>query len=145
MKLEINISDQEEERIIVYARELTAELNRIVQYIEKEIYIKQFYGRKENNIYPLDLNEILRFYSENKKIIVETTTNKLFIDKRLYELEKSLPRNFIRISQSEIVNLHFIKKLRQEMNGFIKIYFKNGEFTYSSRRYVKMIKEALQL
>lgn len=146
MKLEININkDEEDERIVIYANQVTKQLQDIIQHIEKMLYETKLYGKREDEIYPLDLEQIIRFYSENKVIQVETLSGHYQIDKRLYELEAILPNNFIRISQSEIINIHYIKKLKQELNGFIQISFKNGETTYSSRRYVKIIKEALQL
>ncbi|MGC9649749.1 LytTR family DNA-binding domain-containing protein [Staphylococcus warneri] len=66
---------------------------------------------------------------------------------RLYELEEQLPNTFIRISKSEIVNQHAIIKLQLEANGLIRMYLKNldDDYTYSSRRYLKSIKERLSL
>lgn len=146
MNLEININkDEENERIVIFAREMTEELQNIVQYLENALHDTKLYGKKDDEIYPLDIEKIIRFYTENKQIYVEILSDSYKVGKRLYELEKLLPKHFIRISQSEIINIHYIKKLKQEINGFIKISFKNGKTTFSSRRYVKIIKEALQL
>src|SRR5699024_10629372 len=146
MKLEINVNkDEANERIVIYANEVTEELQQLINEIEKMIHETKLYGRKDDDIYPLEIEKVVRFYSADKQIYAENNDEQFRIDKRLYELEKILPKNFIRISQSEIINIHYIKKLRQELNGFIKINFINGTSTYSSRRYVKIIKEALQL
>lgn len=146
MKLEININKQEDnERIVIYAKNSTEKIQQIINEIEKILDDIKLYGKKGHDIYPLNCKKIFRFYSENKQIYAEDESNKYRVDQRLYELEAILPQEFIRISQSEIINIHHIKKLRQELNGFIKINFKNGVSTYSSRRYVKIIKEALQL
>lgn len=56
-----------------------------------------------------------------------------------------LPTSFIRISKSEIVNIEMIEKLLLEPNGLIRMYLKNEDYTYSSRRYLKSIKERLSL
>lgn len=146
MRLEININkDEEHERVVIYANEVTKELQEMIYQIEKILTQTKLYGKRNDDIYPLDTNNIIRFYTENKHIFAEDGNQHYLVDKRLYELEEMLPKEFIRISQSEIININYIKKLKQELNGFIKISFKNGMTTYSSRRYVKMIKEALQL
>lgn len=146
MKLEININkDEINERIIIHAKEVTEKLQQLIDEIEKTLYETKLYGKKDDEIYPLELTKIIRFYSENKQIYAENDLGNFRIDKRLYELETILPKEFIRISQSEMINIHYIQKLRQELNGFIKISFLNGTETFSSRRYVKIIKEALQL
>lgn len=146
MKLEINVNkDEEQDRIVIYAKEVTEKLQHLINEIEKSIDETKLYGKIADEIYPLNISNMIRFYTESKQIYAEDEAKNYRIDKRLYELEKVLPKNFIRISQSEIININYIKKLRQELNGFIKISLKNGISTYSSRRYVKIIKEALQL
>ena len=63
---------------------------------------------------------------------------------RLYELEERLAKkNFIRISNSEIVNFSKIKNFDLSLAGTITIIFKDGSKTYVSRRYVKKIKQFL--
>ncbi|UXR51180.1 LytTR family transcriptional regulator [Staphylococcus simulans] len=65
------------------------------------------------------------------------------MQQRFYQLEQSLPKDFIRISQSEIINMHNIKHLSLSKNGMIHIEMKHGEATYSSRRYLKQLKARL--
>jgi len=146
MKVELIINKSEEnERIVIYASEITKDLQNIINYIDETLNKTIIYGQRNEELYPLNNDKVVRFYTENKAVFAEDLDRKYKITKRLYELEKILPKHFVRISQSEIINLHFIKKLKQELNGLIKISFKNGEVTYSSRRYLKLIKEALQL
>jgi|SRR5690625_139482 len=146
MEVELIINQSEEkERIVIHAKEITADLQSIINFIDETLHKTIIYGQKNDELYPLNDETIVRFYTENKAVYAEDIHRKYKVNKRLYELEKILPRQFVRISQSEIINITFIKKLKQEMNGLIKISFKNEEFTYSSRRYLKSIKEALQL
>ncbi|MDO5515528.1 MAG: LytTR family DNA-binding domain-containing protein, partial [Staphylococcus xylosus] len=49
------------------------------------------------------------------------------------------------ISKSEIININYIDHLKLNKNGTIEIRFTNNDFTYSSRRYLPLIKEALKL
>lgn len=146
MRLEINVNkDEHDERIVIYATEITEELQKLINEIETSIQDTKLYGRKDDEIYPLHMERMIRFYTENKQVFAEDEQNYYRIDKRLYQLENMLPNQFIRISQSEIINIHYIKKLKQELSGFIKISLINGVSIYSSRRYVKIIKEALGL
>jgi DNA-binding LytR/AlgR family response regulator len=63
---------------------------------------------------------------------------------RLYELEERLDKTrFVRISNSEIVNLKAVKKIDLSFTGTIGITLSNGATSYVSRRYVSKIKQVL--
>lgn len=88
--------------------------------------------------------EIARIYSEKKKVYLRTPKHTYEVRERLYSLEESLrDKGFVRISNSEIVNISQIEKLDMSFTGTIKIYMKNGDETYVSRRYVSKIKDVL--
>ena len=97
-------------------------------------------------IYILKPSEIHYFYSENQKILAKTTDKVIQIKLKLYEIEEMLGnKGFIRISNSVIANINKIDNIEMSFNGVMCIRFKNGDKEYSSRRYVKKIKEALAL
>ena len=52
---------------------------------------------------------------------------------------------FLRISNSEIINFDKVKKINTKLLGTICINFKSGYQTYASRRYIKKIKEFLNI
>ena len=52
---------------------------------------------------------------------------------------------FLRISNSEIVNSAAILRLDISLTGTIGVELRGGIRTYASRRYVKKIKEFLEL
>ena len=88
--------------------------------------------------------EIVRIYSESKKVFVRTKEETFEVRDRLYVLEESLgDRGFVRISNSEIVNISQIGKLDMSYTGTIKMFMKNGDETFVSRRYVSRIKAVL--
>ena len=65
---------------------------------------------------------------------------------RLYELEELLsPSRFARISNGEIVNLKAVTALDLSLTGTIQMTLTGGVVTYVSRRYVKKIKQTLNL
>ena len=84
-------------------------------------------------------------YSENGKVYAKTSKNSYLLKFRLYQLEEMLDKNFIRISNSEIINIKKVKNLDFAMIGTIKINFINGTYTYASRRFIKKIKDYLKI
>lgn len=84
-----------------------------------------------------------RFVSAEKKVFGYTKDHEFTIKHRLYTLEEILPNQFVRISNTEIINRYAISNLELTPTGIILIHLKNGIQTSSSRRYIKKIKEKL--
>lgn len=88
--------------------------------------------------------DIVRIFSANKNVYVSTEEGMYRIKERLYEMEEKLDgKKYVRISNSEIVNVHKLIKLDTSLTGTIKMYLKGSQETYVSRRYVSKIKKAL--
>jgi DNA-binding LytR/AlgR family response regulator len=63
---------------------------------------------------------------------------------RLYEIEERLDNNnFVRISNSDIINLKKVKGFDLSLAGTICVILSNGTVTYVSRRFVARIKQLL--
>ena len=106
-------------------------------------YNNKFAVRKDDNTYLMDITKFIRFYSGAKLVYAQTEKEEYHISKRLYELEEILPVQFVRVSNSEIINLDYVSHFSMSVGGIINIEFKNGTMTSSSRRYLKKIKEIL--
>lgn len=145
-KLEVKIEpDLQESKIVIFTSEITEEIKDIINKINKT-QGKVFKGIKDEKIYLVNPNEIYYFYAENQKVLAKIEKHSLQIKSKLYELEEQLEgTNFIRISNSAIANIDKIKNLEMSFNGTLCIRFMNGDIEYSSRRYVKKIKEYLGL
>ncbi|MDE9751788.1 LytTR family DNA-binding domain-containing protein [Staphylococcus delphini] len=91
------------------------------------------------------LNDVYTFRIENKLLHVYTTHGTYTHSERLYQIKQRLNHTFLQISKSEIINLSLIDHLVLHKSGIIEIIFIDGASTYSSRRYLKLIKEALKL
>lgn len=76
--------------------------------------------------------------------MAQTDTDDYLLSMRLYQVLETLPQNFIKISQSEIINLKAVRQFAITANGLVEIHLNNGQITYSSRRYLKSLKEQLQ-
>ena len=146
MKVKLRIDSQvTEDSVSIEARFMTENIQELVhfaQHLDKE---DKIHVKKEDEIYLLDAEEIHRIYTENRQVRVRTAKDSYRAQQALYQLLQVLPDYFLQISQSEIINSRQISNLKLTPNGLIQIFLKNGDQTYSSRRYLKSIKERLKL
>ncbi|MCI2947859.1 DNA-binding LytR/AlgR family response regulator [Staphylococcus caledonicus] len=146
MKLRLFIAPEEKEQYLaIHAPKFDEEIQQIISHIENLDKLTQIYGKLDNEIYVLEVKTITSFRTHKNQVIALKDGQQFKLKDRLYELEMKLPTSFIRISKSEIVNIEMIEKLLLEPNGLIRMYLKNEDYTYSSRRYLKSIKERLSL
>ena len=141
----ISDPDQTEPHIVIHASEKTPELEALIRRLEESLPAPLL-GFDGDRAVPLDLSSVLRFYGEEKGVFAQTPGDTFRVRERLYELEEVLDsRTFVRISQSEIVNLKQVTALDLAITGTIKMTLTGGTVCFVSRRYVKKIKEALGL
>ena len=89
-------------------------------------------------------DDIYRIYSENQKVLAVTEKGTFRLRMRLYQVEEKLTgRRFVRISNSEIINLNKTANFDLSFAGTIQVKLKNGDVTFVSRRYVSEIKKIL--
>ncbi|MCU5746486.1 LytTR family transcriptional regulator [Staphylococcus sp. SQ8-PEA] len=146
MKLDLNINELfQEEAVSITAPKMTDAVHQLISFIDNLNHLRQIQGKKEQDIYLINIKEVKSFKALTKKVFALTQHEEYEINLRLYQLEEQLPSEFVRISKSEIININFIYKVKLEANGLIRIFFNNKDFTHSSRRYLKSIKERLAL
>ena len=136
MKLELNIDEKVKETLVVVsANKIDKEVQNLINYIE---YSSEYLiGIVEDKASIIDIDEIIRVYIEDRKTFVVTLKDTYVVKKKLYEVENMVTRNFIKISQSEIANIKFIKNLDFSNTGTIVIKYKNSDISYVSRRMIK--------
>ena len=146
MKVRLDIGQQyAEEQIIIEAPSLSPRVQKVQDFVQSLDQKETLKGKFQDQLYLIEVGTIQRVYIENRKVLAETDIRTYTLDIRLYQAVEILPASFIQISQSEIVNIDAISHLKLTSNGLIEIYLKNDSFTYSSRRYLKAIKEKLEL
>ncbi|PNZ68193.1 response regulator transcription factor [Staphylococcus croceilyticus] len=146
MKLKLFISPEEQEKFVaIHGPQFDSDIQQIIKSIEDLNKLKQLNGKYNGEIHILDVEMITSFRTYKNQVVAILNNQNYVLKERLYELESYLPTSFIRISKSEIVNIDKIKKLQLEPNGLIRMYLDNANYTYSSRRYLKSIKERLSL
>ena len=146
MKLRLDIDQQyAEEKIIIEAPTLSPRVQKVQNFVQSLDQKETLKGKFQDQVFLIEIQKIQRIYIENRKVLAEMGNRTYTLDIRLYQAVEILPASFIQISQSEIVNIDAISHLKLTSNGLIEIYLKNDSFTYSSRRYLKAIKEKLEL
>ena len=146
MKVRLDIDQQyAEEQIIIEAPSLSPRVQKVQDFVQSLDQKETLKGKFQDQLYLIEVGTIQRVYIENRKVLAETDIRTYTLDIRLYQAVEILPASFIQISQSEIVNIDAISHLKLTSNGLIEIYLKNDSFIYSSRRYLKAIKEKLEL
>lgn len=144
MQVEIKIdSSCKEPKLIILTDAVTDEVSSIVQKLS-EAAPNIISGIKNDKFEILEQDDIIRVYSNNGKILAVTDSGEYTLRLRLYEVEEHLNlHKFVRISNSEIVNLKRIKNFDLSFTGTICVRLSNGTTTYVSRRYVSKIKKIL--
>jgi DNA-binding LytR/AlgR family response regulator len=144
MKIEVQIDLMcTEPKIIIITNEVGDEINAIIKKLE-DVQPKIIAGFKNDTVQVLEPNDIFRVYASSGKVFVETSNGDYTLNLRLYEVEQRLDnRLFLRISNSEIINLKKVKDFDLSFTGTICVSLLNGTITYASRRYVSKIKKVL--
>lgn len=146
MNVEIKIdSSYIEPKVIVITASITEKINNIVKKLSED-NPQIISGIKGDTVEILELSEIIRIYADSGKTVAVTDKGEYIVRRRLYELEE-LPDNdfFVRISNSEIINLKKVNHFDMSFTGTICVKLSNGTVTYASRRYVSKIKKLLGL
>lgn len=130
-------------QIRIHNRELNEEVktlkNRLTQMLNGDIMIETMQG-----IRMVPISDVVRIYAEEKKVLLQTEKETGRVKKRLYTIESELEeQGFVRISNSEIVNVRKIRRLDTSITGTIRLELSGGVITFVSRRNVTRIKKVL--
>ena len=132
-----------EPKVIILTDRMTDEVHSLVQMLS-ESEPKLIAGFREDTVTVLDEKDILRIYAANGKVYAVLPSGEYALRLRLYEVEERLkPQHFVRISNSEIINLKKVKSFDLSFTGTVCVILSDGTKTYASRRYVAKLKEVL--
>ena len=92
----------------------------------------------------LPQRQIIRLFVSGRKVMVQTSERTYEVKRPLREIEAMLDSSlFVRISQSETINIRKVKNFDFSAVGTIGVVLENGESTWVARRRVKYVKDAL--
>ncbi len=147
MKIRIEIDENlTENEVLIRGSSLTEEIAAVQQAVTEVIARKQtltFYKNETEYYIPLD--EILFFETEGARISAHTSTDVYMVKYKLYELEQILPRNFIRVSKSTILNVSKVYSVERNLTASSIVQFTGShKQVYVSRNYYKTLKTGLE-
>ena len=146
MQVEIKIDPSyTEPKIIVLTSSMTEDVSNLVKKLSENVP-DIISGSRNEKMEVLEQADLIRVYANSGKVFAVTPKGEYFLRLRLYEMEERLnPDRFVRISNSEIINLKKVKNFDLSFTGTISVEMTNGTTTYVSRRYVAKIKKILGL
>ncbi len=144
MQFEVKIdSSYNEPKIIILTASMTEDVNMILNKLSNHVP-QVISGSKDGKIEVIDQGDLIRIYTSAGKVFAVTHKGEYTLRLRLYEMEERLPSHqFVRISNSEIINLKKVHNFDMSFTGTICVKLSNGTVTYVSRRYVSKIKKIL--
>lgn len=144
MKISIDVNENlTDTEIVISCRKLTPEIEKLLASIR--VLNRQMMAVKDAETYILDVSRIVYIESVDRKTFVYTEKDCYESKLKLYEMEERLCEGgFFRVSKSCLVNIHFIKSLRNDINRKIRLTLENGEQVMVSRQYADEIKARLE-
>ncbi len=104
----------------------------------------QIAANLEDKLMFVSQRDIVRIHTEGRKVLLQTEDETYVVRRTLTGLEEILDsERFLRISQSEIINLYKVKGFDLNIAGTIGVEFDCGLKSWVSRSRVKQIKEML--
>ena len=139
IKIDENISETE---IQVSCKQLTEEVENMIATLR--IMNEQMFVHKDQETYLLDVSRISYIEAVERKSFVYTEDDVYESKLKLYEMEEKLCQlGFFRISKSCLLNLKFIRSIRNDVERRLRLTLSNGEQVLVSRQYAEEIKRRL--
>ena len=137
-----------EPRVTIQTKEKTQQVENIINAIQT-VSDNDFPAipahSDDERLELLSQRDIVRAFTQARKVIVQTDDSSYTVKCSLSRLEEDLnAKRFLRISQSEIINMNKVKCFDINIAGTIGIEFDNGIKSWASRSRVKAIKEMLK-
>lgn len=144
MQIEIKIDETcAEPKVLILTGRITDEINDLFRRLS-ETQPQAIAGFIGEQCAILEPDAVIRFYAANQKVYAQTGEGEYTVRMRLYELEERLDAHlFVRISNSEIINMKKVVNLDLRLTGTIVVRLTDGVTSYVSRRYVARIKRYL--
>ena len=146
MKINIDVDDSlQQDMITIHCRQITDEILKLQQLLSgTQMGAQKISAYIDDTEYYVDVKTILFMEADGNYISIHTGKSIYRLRQKLYELEAILPRDFIRVSKSTIVNTEQISSIKKNITGASEISFRNSpKQAYASRNYIKALLEIM--
>ena len=130
-----------------FAKELEKQFNKYQDSLFVQKDIRDYYPVKEGNkITLIQFSEIVDFSADNNYIFLTDVYGRDYlVDSNLTDLESKLPKDFIRVHKSTIINAKLINEVKKLANGRYDLVMKceKKRIISCSRNYNEKIKSII--
>ncbi|MCR5302345.1 MAG: LytTR family transcriptional regulator DNA-binding domain-containing protein [Lachnospiraceae bacterium] len=133
--------------VTIRTKSNTQQVENIICAIEDASHsdFPQIAAEKGDTVEFVSQRDIVRVHTEGRRIVIQTENDIFTVKRTLTGLEDVLnPSRFLRISQSEIINLYKVKSFDFNLAGTIGVEFDCGIKSWVSRSRVRQIKNLLK-
>lgn len=144
MKIELRLDKScIETKVIIIAEKMTDEVSALMQRLSDDTP-QSIVGFDGDAVLLLEPTDIVRIYAAEGKVFAVTAEKEYALRLRIYEAEEKLnSKGFVRISDSEIINIKKAKRFDLSTTGTICVSMLNGDISFVSRQYITKIRNAL--
>ncbi|MCI7473292.1 MAG: LytTR family transcriptional regulator [Clostridiales bacterium] len=146
MQVEVSIDEAYvQPKAVIFTAALTDDVRQAVEQLSRAGQ-RLITGCRGETVRLLEPAELIRVYASAGKVLAATDQGAYALRLRLYEAEAQLdPHLFVRISNSELINLKKVHSFDLSLTGTIRVKLTDGTTTYVSRRYVPKLKKRFGL
>lgn len=139
--------DYIEPKVTIQTREKTRQVEHIIQAIDyasdRDFPVVMAYA--DDKAILVSQRDVVRVFTHNKRVMLQTEEEVYLMKKSVSALEQILnPERFVRISQSEIINLYKVKCFDLTTRGSVGVEFEDGNKSWVSRNRLHAIRELLR-
>ncbi len=134
-------------KVTIRTKEKTQQIENIITAIDSasQNEFPMVMGYVGENIELLSQRDIVRAFTEGRRVLIQTDKETYTVKRTLSGLEEDLnPKRFFRISQSEIVNIAWVKRFDINRSGTIGVELENGLKSWAARSRVREIKNMIK-
>jgi hypothetical protein len=113
--------------------------------IEENNILERIAVKNKQKIHLIPLDEIVYFQSFGDYVYIVTPSNKYLKEETMKYFETHLPKTFVRVHRSYIINIEYISRIESSGRRTQQVALKTGEWVNTSAIGYKTLKEILKL
>lgn len=146
MKIRIEIDpDVDESEVVIRCSRIDESVAQIQSLLlDSEGDRRKIVFYKDDTEFYLTVDEVLFFETADNTVWAHTADDEFQVKYKLYELEDILPKSFMRVSKSTILNTHKVYSIMRNLTAASKVEFhRSHKVVYVSRNYYKNLRDRL--